>query len=354
MRPCCDVLKTRRDLEHAFPQAAWIAGAVRSACGAHDLPAVVLHGGCLGSRAVLARALLEEAVVAGSTQATPGWIDCSAPDDEWRPLLSQAEASSRSAAVTTSLRSGRCGAGGAPALRKVAVLSNVDAVGCASLAGSSHSVGSSMAAQSFIKSCVETSSPGCWWIMTASTTSRVPVGVLSGAVLISAVSRSSPRPPQRLPTQPPDIGRFQAALVEATRSLAAASVESTASAGAERHSFGPLISAVRRSIDAMISWGFGDSDILRAALDGMTGALGHSDRARHALVETFADYSARTANCRRAVWKGCIAEQCVLDAALAAVGEILVEEKHVARPGASDHLEIPRAAIIGAGPHIDC
>lgn len=315
-------------MEHAFPQAAWIAAAVRSACGAHDLPPVVLHGGCPGARAVLARALFEEAVVAGSTPATPGWIDCSAPDDEWRPLLSQAEASSRSAAVTASLRGSAAGS----SHRKVAVLTNVDAVGCASLAGSSHSAGTSMAAQSFIKSCVETSAPGCWWIMTASTTCRVPVGVLSGAVIISAGTAHQRQPQQT-------EGRFEAALAEASRRLLLAAAEAAAAAAAEAAAespeisadaanpgcpaLGPLISGVRKSIDAMLSRGFGDSEILHAALGGMLGAMTHSDRARHALVDTFAAYSARTANCRRAVWKGCIAEQCVLDAALAAVRETL-------------------------------
>ena len=279
---------------------------MRAAGKAHDLPSVLLFGGCAGSRAVLAKALLDEALAAGCATATPdGPVDCSAPEDRWRPLLREAwERAGRS--PVTSLLAG-------DEERRVAVVTNVDAVGCASHAGSQHGGGSSMAAESFVKSCVETT-PGCWWILTAAGHGRVSAGLLSNLLCLPAAPRLDARPGR---------GRGRAESAEGLGPLGDACGALMArgdSAGAR--GLDDLVGRARKAVDASISRGAGDRQILDEALGGMMAACKGRDGARRALVQTFAEYGARIAGCRRSVWKGGLFEQAIIEAFVRASDEL--------------------------------
>jgi hypothetical protein len=73
----------------------------------------------------------------------------------------------------------------------------------------------------------------------------------------------------------------------------------------------------RRAVDAMLSKGYADADILDAALEGFVAAASTTEQKR-ALVDTFAKYGCVLARCRRPVWKGCVLEMGVLEAFIAA------------------------------------
>lgn len=286
-------------MEAAFPHAAGVARAIREGGRGHDLPNVLVYGGCRGCRYVLVKALVDEAVAAGCPAGSK--VDCSAVEEVWKPELLDAAQRARSAPVTSSL-SGEYE-------RRVGVVYNVDAAGRGQ--GSSRSSGS--ASDSFIKSCVEIS-PYCWWIMTCS--GSVWRGLSSGAWKVCAVpkiqstgnavtagaSTGPAKPPANCPA---------AALGMAVAEMVSRGDRASVRAGG-------VASEARRAVDALLSKGYADEDIMAAALDGFLAAASTGDQKR-AAVNTFAKYGCVLARCRRPVWKGCVMEMCVLEAFIAAV-----------------------------------
>ena len=296
MRPCCAGLRTRRDIEEGFPRAARIALAVRRLGRGHDTPPVLVHGGCEVSRSLLARALSDEALSAGCalvTQEAP--VDCSGSDGDWRERMLAAAEAARATPVT------RASGGTTFHERRAAVVLNVDAVPCGTTPASYRGRGA-VSPGAFVKSCVE-STPGCWWILTAARQGGVSQGLLSMCVSVTAAWSPPPgKPPGRTKVSP-EARRLR----DASRDLVARGAE----AGAE--GLDALLSGVRLAVDTAFSRGLSDSDVLHAALEGMTAAA-PDDGHRRAIADSLASCSAEAARCRRAVWKACLLEQGLLRA----------------------------------------
>jgi hypothetical protein len=245
----------------------------------------------------MVKALVDEAVAAGCPAGAQ--IDCSSAEEVWKPELRDAAQRARSAPVTSAL-SGEHG-------RRVGVVYNVDAAGKGS--GASRSTGA--ASDSFIKSCVEIS-PYCWWILTSS--GGVGRGLSSGTWKISAVPKpfaggAAAEPPRRAPTTcPAEVLRTEVRDMVRRGGLPDAAGGRAAAGDTAR---------ARKAIDSLLSGGFADADILRVALEGFLSSLSTGDQKR-AAVEVFAKYGCALARCRRAVWKGCVMEMCLLEALIAA------------------------------------
>lgn len=289
MQQCCQSLRTKKNVEAAFPHAAGVARAIREAGRGHDLPNVLVYGACRGCRYVLVKALVDEAVAAGCPLGSR--VDCAAAEEIWKPELRDAAQRARSAPVTSALSGEH--------ERRVGVVYNVDSAGKGP--GSSRTSGS--ASDSFIKSCVEIS-PYCWWIMTSS--GSVWRGLSSGAWKISATPKTATQnvaAPVRSPANCP---------AEALRKAASDLVRQKCVGVAPGDT-----SASRRAIDALLSKGYSDADIIGAALDGFLEAT-HSGSRKRAVVAAFAKHGCKLAKCRRPVWKGCVMELCLLEAFFAA------------------------------------
>ena len=289
MPQCCQSLRTRKTVEAAFPQAAGVARALRDAGRGHDLPNVLVYGGCRGCRYVLVKALVDEAVAAGCPMGTK--VDCASAEEVWKPDLRDAAQRAKSAPVTSALSGEH--------ERRVGVVYNVDAAG----KGPGASRTSGAASDSFIKSCVEIS-PYCWWILTSS--GGVGRGLSSGTWKISAVPKtvsSCPDAPQR-----PPAGCPADALRKAVIDMMAVAGEKAVAGDTSR---------VRKALDALISKGHADADVMSVALEGFLESASTGDQKR-AAVEIFARYGCVLARCRRPVWKGCVMEMCVLEAFVAA------------------------------------